>query len=82
MQEKGNSFRKFCFLVFPEQVANLVDAELPVLKNAQNSLDISIQHKIYCYFYMYFHSPIFAILESRNSEKVLLRLGGMLCCGN
>lgn len=81
-EDEGKSLPKTLFLCSPEQVENLVDAELPVLKSAQNYLDISIQCKIYCYFYMYFQSPIFAILESRNSGKVLLRLGGMLCCGN
>lgn len=49
----GNPFWKLWFLVLPEQVANLADAELPVLKNAQNYLDISIQCKIYCYFIVF-----------------------------
>lgn len=61
--DEWKSLLKTRFLVLPEQVANLADAELPVLKHAQNYLDISIKCKIYCYFIV-FPKPIFAVLES------------------
>lgn len=67
--------------VLPGTVANLVDAELPVLKSAQNYPSISVQCKIYVYLYI-FLKPRFCLTESRLSGKALLRVGGMLCRGN
>lgn len=60
---KGNPLWKFWFLVLPEQVVNLADAELLLLKNAQNYLDISLQRKIYCYFIVFPKSHFCHIAE-------------------